>query len=125
VHYFSRTDRSIPQLPALGDKTAPYSVHGMRAPNGVLHERLIDNKKSKTEGRIQMSQTDVTSFVNNLDLGSIHQSEIYGDQAPVLATPAFVAVATPGLVATAGVGVLTVVANEGNDGTNAPGPGRR
>ena len=37
-----------------------------------------------------MIQTDVTSFVNSLDLGPIQQAEIYGDQAPVLATPAIV-----------------------------------
>jgi hypothetical protein len=101
----------MPQLPALGDKTAPYSVHGMRAPNGALHERLIDNKKSEAEGKIQMSQTDVTSFVNNLDLGSIQEAEIYGAQTPVLATPAIV-----GFVATAGVVTTLIAANEGSDG---------
>ena len=57
-----------------------------------------------------MIQTDVTSFVNSLDLGPIQQAEIYGDQAPVLATPAIVAVATPPSATPPCIGAATDVA---------------
>ncbi|MFF4102530.1 hypothetical protein [Streptomyces sp. NPDC001903] len=54
--------------------------------------------------------TEIVTFVNNLDLGTIQAGETHTDQAPVLATPAAALAAIGGAKAVgAFVGGATVV----------------